>query len=73
MVGWAMNNAQGALPPVPAQRVVNRNGLLTGKMHFGAHDTMEKLLKKEGIRVVDDKITDFEKIFWDPSVELAPD
>ncbi len=70
MVGWAMNASHGSLPPVPAQRVVNRNGLLTGKMHFGSGKTMEQLLKKEGVKVKDDKVTDFNKIFWDPVVEL---
>ena len=49
MVGWAMNGAHQVTPKVPAQRVVNRNGMLTGKMHFGEPDAMEKLLRKEGI------------------------
>ena len=65
-----MNNAHAVQPSVPAQRVVNRNGLLTGKMHFGSADAMEKLLMKEGIKVTEDKIVDFEKIFWDPMKEL---
>lgn len=67
MVGWAMNNSP---ENVPAQRVVNRNGLLTGKHHFETHDTMQKLLEKEGIKVIDDKIQHFNDLFWDPAKEL---
>ncbi len=70
MVGWAMNGAHNIKPKVPAQRVVNRIGLLTGKHHFGAPNAMQKLLEKEGIKVKDDKIQNFEKLFWDPSKEL---
>jgi methylated-DNA-protein-cysteine methyltransferase related protein len=70
MVGWAMNGAGKIKPKVPAHRVVNRNGMLSGKHHFGG-DTMEKLLKKEGIKVKNDTIVDFEKLFWDPSKELG--
>lgn len=70
MVGYAMNAAHTAYPPVPAQRVVNRNGLLTGKFHFGTADMMEQLLENEGISVENDKIKDFKKVFWDPSLEL---
>jgi methylated-DNA-protein-cysteine methyltransferase-like protein len=70
MVGWAMNGAGKAKPKVPAHRVVNRNGLLSGKHHFGG-DRMEKLLKKEGIKVKDDTVVDFKKIFWDPVEELG--
>ena len=55
---------------VPAQRVVNRVGLLTGKHHFGAPDRMQQLLEAEGVTVKDDRVQDFEKLFWDPSVEL---
>ncbi len=69
MVGWAMNNAHSLLD-VPAHRVVNRNGMLTGKMHFRSPTTMQELLHKEGIEVKDDKIIQFEKIFWDPTTEL---
>jgi methylated-DNA-protein-cysteine methyltransferase-like protein len=71
MVGWAMNGAGRIRPKVPAHRVVNRNGLLSGKHHFGEPGAMEKLLKKEGINVKDDTIVDFEKLFWDPSKELG--
>lgn len=70
MVGWAMNASHTASPPVPAQRVVNRNGMLTGKFHFGSPDLMQKLLESEGIKVADDRVVDFKKVFWDPSVEL---
>jgi methylated-DNA-protein-cysteine methyltransferase related protein len=69
MVGWAMN-ASHTLPNIPAHRVVNRNGLLTGKNHFETPSTMKKLLEKEGIKVVKDQVVDFEKIFWDPGREL---
>ena len=69
MVGWAMNQAHGT--DVPAHRVVNRNGLLTGKHHFGAPNRMQQLLEEEGILVKKDKVQDFHKLFWDPSVELA--
>lgn len=70
MVGWAMNGASKVKPKVPAHRVVNRNGMLSGKHHFGG-DIMEKLLKKEGIKVKNDTVVDFEKLFWDPSQELG--
>lgn len=70
MVGWAMNVAHTVKPKVPAHRVVNRNGILTGKMHFETPEKMEELLKKEGILVKDDKILDFEKLLWDPILEL---
>lgn len=71
MVGWAMNGAGRIRPKVPAHRVVNRLGLLSGKHHFTPPGSMEKLLKKEGIKVKNDKIVDFEKLFWDPSEELG--
>jgi methylated-DNA-protein-cysteine methyltransferase-like protein len=70
MVGYAMNLSHGITPMVPAHRVVNRNGYLTGKHHFETPKQMEILLKKEGIQVVDDQIVDFEKFFWDPMIEL---
>ncbi|MBW7869230.1 MAG: MGMT family protein [Brumimicrobium sp.] len=69
MVGWAMNSAHSQKKPVPAHRVVNRNGLLTGKHHFNPPESMQKLLEAEGIRVENDKIVDFKKYFWDP-IEL---
>jgi methylated-DNA-protein-cysteine methyltransferase-like protein len=71
MVGWAMNGAGNVRPKVPAHRVVNRNGVLSGKHHFGEPDAMEKLLNKEGIRVKDDTVVDFKKLFWDPVKELG--
>lgn len=70
MVGWAMNALHGAAKDVPAHRVVNRNGMLSGKAHFSPPEKMEQLLKKEGIKVKDDTVQDFKKIFWDPSLSL---
>ncbi len=70
MVGWAMNNAHSQYPSVPAHRVVNRNGQLTGKMHFANPMEMETLLRKEGIMVKNDQIIEFKFFFWDPSKEL---
>lgn len=70
MVGWAMNASHIAVPPVPAQRVVNRNGLLTGKAHFSSKYSMEQLLKREGVEVEDDKVLHFKVLFWDPMKEL---
>ena len=72
MVGWVLNNCGMEEPPVPAHRVVNRNGLLTGKHHFPTEKLMAQLLKNEGVKVKDDVVQDFEKKFWDPSVELPP-
>lgn len=65
MVGWAMN-ASHNLPDVPAHRVVNRKGLLTGKHHFDGTNLMQQLLDNEGVTVIDNQIQDFEKVFWDP-------
>ena len=70
MVGWAMNKAHSHPKPVPAHRVVNRNGMLTGKHHFGGSKVMEELLSSEGISVSNDKVIEFPKLFWDPSKEL---
>ena len=69
MVGWAMN-ASHTLEDVPAHRVVNRKGLLTGKIHFDGTNLMQQLLENEGIKVVDNQIVDFEKVFWEPNVNL---
>lgn len=69
MVGWAMNNSHTLSEFIPAHRVVNRNGLLTGKAHFGGNK-MQRLLEAEGIKVENDRITDFKKHFWDPEKEL---
>ncbi len=71
MVGWAMNNAHRVKPKVPAHRVVNRNGMLTGKFHFGSPDEMENRLKKEGVAIRNDRVTDFKKLFWDPLSEIS--
>ena len=71
MVGWAMNASHTAKPKVPAQRVVNRNGMLTGKHHFATPTAMEELLKKDGVAVKNDTVVDFKERFWDPLVELA--
>jgi methylated-DNA-protein-cysteine methyltransferase-like protein len=73
MVGWAMNNAHVQERYVPAHRVVNRNGLLTGKHHFGTSSAMQEYLEAEGIKVVEDQICDFEKHFWNPMIELDMD
>lgn len=70
MVGWAMNGAHHAFPEVPAHRVLNRNGMLTGKAHFATPILMEELLLKEEIKVENDRVLDFEKLFWDPAKEL---
>lgn len=71
MVGWAMNNAHHQTPPVPAHRVVNRNGMLSGKNHFENAFHMQALLEQEGLTVINDQIQDFETIFWDPMKELS--
>ena len=68
MVGYAMN--ANTDPTVPAHRVLNRNGLLTGKHHFGSPNEMKRRLEAEGIKVKKDQVVDFKKYFWDPAVEL---
>jgi methylated-DNA-protein-cysteine methyltransferase-like protein len=70
MVGYAMQAAGSAKPPVPAHRVVNRQGLLTAKFHFGG-DLMQRLLEAEGVKVKDDQVQEFKTVFWDPAIELA--
>ncbi len=70
MVGWAMN-ASHVLPDVPAHRVVNRNGLLTGKMHFEDLNEMQRLLENEGIAIKKDQVQDFKLLFWNPMTELS--
>ena len=70
MVGWAMNAAHTQVTEIPAHRVVNRNGLLTGKRHFGNPAMMQQLLENEGIEVKDDQIVGFDQVFWDPMLEL---
>ena len=70
MVGWALNNSGSAKSFVPAHRVVNRHGLLTGKHHFGGTNVMKEFLESEGIKVEDDRVTYFSRLFWDPCKEL---
>jgi methylated-DNA-protein-cysteine methyltransferase-like protein len=70
MVGWAMNASHTCNKNVPAHRVLNRNGLLTGKHHFGGPKVMQQLLQSEGIKVKDDKVVKFETLFWNPATEL---
>ncbi len=69
MVGWAMNASHQMLD-VPAHRVVNRNGMLSGKHHFPGEKLMEELLISEGHQISQDQIVNFKKVFWDPSTEL---
>ena len=71
MVGWAMNASHHVKPKVPAHCVVNRNGMLTGKMHFETPTKMQELLAKEKIKVKNETVLDFEKLFWDPVIELG--
>jgi methylated-DNA-protein-cysteine methyltransferase-like protein len=68
MVGYAMNGCKGK--GIPAHRVVNRKGLLTGKHHFDGTNLMQQLLESEGIKVIDNQIQNFNKVFWEPSKEL---
>lgn len=70
MVGWAMNASHVVEPPVPAHRIVNRQGLLSGKMHFETPTRMEELLQSEGIEVKDNQIVRFKELFWDPQTEI---
>jgi methylated-DNA-protein-cysteine methyltransferase-like protein len=75
MVGWAMNQSHSIDAHIPAHRVVNRNGLLSGKHHFGGANVMQELLESEGIRVINDCIQDFDRHYWDPAIhsELKPE
>lgn len=70
MVGWAMNNSHSQKLEVPAHRVVNRNGVLTGKHHFGQVNLMADLLRSEGVEVEENQITNFKEVFWDPNKGL---
>jgi methylated-DNA-protein-cysteine methyltransferase-like protein len=70
MVGWAMNNSHNQTQEVPAHRVVNRKGLLTGKHHFGGTNLMQQLLESEGIIIIENQIQELEKVFWNPMKEL---
>lgn len=69
MVGWAMNASHGNIA-IPAHRVVNKKGLLTGKHHFEGSNLMQQLLESEGVEIKELQVQDFEKVFWDPSIEL---
>lgn len=71
MVGWAMNASHSSARNIPAHRVVNRNGILTGKHHFGSPGLMQQLLESEGISVEDDQIVAFENHYWDPAKALS--
>ncbi len=71
LVGYAMNLSHLAFPPVPAHRVLNRNGLLTGRMHFETPDTMQRCLEEEGLTVREHRLLDFKVHFWDPSAHLS--
>ena len=71
MVGWAMNNSHFNKDFIPAHRVVNRIGLLTGKMHFGNSSTMQQLLENEGAIIQNNRIQNFSELFWDPASELS--
>jgi methylated-DNA-protein-cysteine methyltransferase-like protein len=71
LVGWAMNASHYSSAGIPAHRVVNRNGLLSGKHHFETWLTMQELLESEGVKIVDDEVIDFDKVFWDPARELG--
>ncbi len=70
MAGWAMNHAHKADSSIPAHRVVNRLGILTGKHHFGSSTMMQQLLENENIQVINEQVVQFEKLFWDPNIEL---
>ena len=70
VVGWAMNNSHNSKEFIPAHRVVNRNGMLTGKHFFGAENIMQELLENEGLVIENDIILNFKEKFWDPNIEL---
>ena len=70
MVGWALNNSHFLTDLIPAHRVVNRNGMLSGKHHFGGSNVMKDLLQSEGVQVENDQVVDFKNLFWDPNKEL---
>ncbi len=72
IVGWAMNGAV-AMCGVPAHRIVNRYGLLTGKNHFATPTLMQELLENEGVAIREDQVVNFDQLFWDPAIELGFD
>jgi methylated-DNA-protein-cysteine methyltransferase-like protein len=69
MVGYALRSSFSAVPPVPAHRVVNRIGLLSGKSAFGSSTMMEQLLENEGVKIVNDQVINFDQLFWEPAYE----
>ena len=71
MVGWAMNQAHSQKDHIPAHRVVNREGLLSGRAHFNPPERMQELLESEGVEVLDHQIQNFKEVFWDPNIELS--
>lgn len=73
MVGWAMNVCHEYVSNIPAHRVVNHSGLLTGQHHFGAPNIMQTLLENEGVEVKNNKVVNFKKVFWNPMEELTKD
>jgi methylated-DNA-protein-cysteine methyltransferase related protein len=73
MVGWAMNACHASNEPVPAQRVVNRIGMLSGKVHFDGPNLMQELLENEGVQIENNQVVNFEKLFWDPMTEIRPE
>lgn len=70
MVGWALNGSKNHLQDIPAHRVVNRIGMLSGKMHFGQEHLMRDLLLSEGVKIEENQIINLEEVFWDPTKEL---
>ncbi|TAE42916.1 MAG: MGMT family protein [Sphingobacteriales bacterium] len=70
LVGYAMNNSIKTEASIPAHRVVNRNGLLTGKFHFGPGNEMKNLLEQDGLEVMDNQVKNFKSVFWNPTIEL---
>ncbi len=70
IVGWALNSTKNSIKNIPAHRVINKSGLLTGKHHFGGINTMAELLTNEGLIIKDNSILNFEKKYWDPNIEL---
>ena len=72
-VGWVLNGSFGAIPPVPAHSVVNRLGILSGRMHFPENMTMENLLRVEGVKVEDNRVVNFDGVHWDPLIECLLD
>lgn len=70
LVGYAMNNSHGLTPPVPAHRVVNRTGLLTGRIHFNPPESMQSRLESEGIKIKNHQVQNFDQVFWNPLEEI---